>query len=296
LKTERTAGRWPFGGGCDHEEGVVPCPLEPLPGFGPCGRRLSGGTAVAEPPATFLSPFRAATRRSHAMRRNAVEFRIPEPLGIQSKATVRMDPTITWRERGPLCPPAGHSSGDSRTAGQRTNLDRFGPGSAGRPSLHTVRLGPITGWRGGGPLCPLRWAIVGTPPSRWAENQPGSAQPPSPLGVHPSTPSLGASDRVAGGRTSVSAPLGVCRETTVAMGRGQIGIGSDLRHFDARPSFVVRRPPSSNIDPGHVLKGRVRSQRDRCPSGRRFSDESPVERTQRSGGRGPREYSRESGE
>jgi len=56
----------------DHEEGVVPCPLEPLPGFGPGGGRLSGGTAVAEPPATFLSPFRAATRSSNAVRRGAV--------------------------------------------------------------------------------------------------------------------------------------------------------------------------------------------------------------------------------
>ena len=58
METYRTAGRWPFGGGgCDHEEGIVPCPLEPLPGFGPCGGWLSGGTAVAEPPATFLNPF-----------------------------------------------------------------------------------------------------------------------------------------------------------------------------------------------------------------------------------------------
>jgi len=82
----------------------VPCPLEPLSGFGLCGGRLSGGTAVAEPPATFLSPFRAATRRSNSVRRGAVEFRSPEPLGIQSKASVRMDPAITWRERGPPCP------------------------------------------------------------------------------------------------------------------------------------------------------------------------------------------------
>jgi len=136
-------------------------------------------------------------------------------------------------------------------------------------------------------------------------NRLGSGQPPSPLGVHPSTPSAwgqlqggggadlcvrsvgrlsedpvpmgreqigigsalvrwasiqthrphGGRNRVAGGRTSVSAPLGDCRETTVPMGRGQIGIGSALRHFDARSSFVVRRPPSSNIDPGHVLEG-----------------------------------------
>jgi hypothetical protein len=74
--------------GRDHEEGVVPCPLEPLSGFGLCGGWLSGGTAVAEPPATFLSPFRAATRQSNAVRRGAVEFRSPEPLGIQSKASV----------------------------------------------------------------------------------------------------------------------------------------------------------------------------------------------------------------
>ena len=44
-------------GGGDHEEGVVPCPLEPLPGFGPILRPLTGGTAVAEPPATLLNPF-----------------------------------------------------------------------------------------------------------------------------------------------------------------------------------------------------------------------------------------------
>ena len=86
--TVDSAGRWPLNqqvenllygrpraawwGERDHEEGVVPCPLEPLPGFGPGGGRLSGGTAVAEPPATFLSPFRAATRSSNAVRRGAV--------------------------------------------------------------------------------------------------------------------------------------------------------------------------------------------------------------------------------
>jgi hypothetical protein len=56
----RPAAAW--WGARDDEQGVVPFPLEPLPGFGPWGGRLSGGTAVAEPPATFLSPFRAATR------------------------------------------------------------------------------------------------------------------------------------------------------------------------------------------------------------------------------------------
>jgi hypothetical protein len=55
--TVDAAGRWPFGGGRDHEEGDVSCPLEPLPGFGSGGGRLSGGTAVAEPPATLLNPF-----------------------------------------------------------------------------------------------------------------------------------------------------------------------------------------------------------------------------------------------
>ena len=44
--------------------------------------------------------------------------------------------------------------------------------------------------------------------------------------------------------TSVSAPLGMRQETTVPLGREQIRIGSALRHFDARPSFLVRRPPS----------------------------------------------------
>ena len=32
-------------------------PLEPLPGFGPYLESLSGGTAIAEPPATLLNPF-----------------------------------------------------------------------------------------------------------------------------------------------------------------------------------------------------------------------------------------------
>ncbi len=65
-----------------------------MPSGTPAGVRavwgwLSGGTAVAEPPATFLSPFRAATRSSNAMRPGAVEFRISEPLGIQSEEDVR---------------------------------------------------------------------------------------------------------------------------------------------------------------------------------------------------------------
>ena len=79
---------------------------------------------------------------------------------------------------------------------------------------------------------------IGPAPVRWASNR--APRPP------------GARDRMAGGRTSVSAPLGVCRETTVPMGREQLGIGAALLHFDARTSFVVRRPPSLNI---HVLKG-----------------------------------------
>ena len=77
------------------------------------------------------------------------------------------------RERGPLCPPVGYSSGDSRTDGQRTNLGRFGPR--------------------------LRWASIQAP------------RPP------------GGRNRAAGGRTSVSAPLGVCRETIAPTGRERLG-------------------------------------------------------------------------
>jgi hypothetical protein len=57
LKTERTAAGGRVMGGRDQQECVVPCPLEPLPGFGPILRPLTGGTAVAEPPATLLNPF-----------------------------------------------------------------------------------------------------------------------------------------------------------------------------------------------------------------------------------------------
>ncbi len=51
------------------------------------------------------------------------------------------------RERGPLWPPAGHSSGDHRPDGQRTNLDRLGPRPLG------VHPSPPSAWvqrQGGG--------------------------------------------------------------------------------------------------------------------------------------------------
>jgi hypothetical protein len=191
--TVDAAGRWPLDqqvenllygrpvaawcGGRDDVQGVVPCPLEPLPGFGPCGGRLSGGTAIAEPPATLLSPFRAANCRSNAVGPVPVEFRIPEPLGIQSKATVRKDPAITRRERGPLCPPRWAFVGRSPSQWAENKFGSAQPPSVGRPTEHLVRQGPETGWRGGGPLCPLRLAFVGRRPSRWAENNLGSAQP-----------------------------------------------------------------------------------------------------------------------
>ena len=174
----------------------MPCPLEPLPGFGPCGGRLSGGTAVAEPPATFLSPFRAATRQSNAVRPGAVEFRSPDPLGIQSKENVRMAPAITWRGRGSLCP--------------------------------------------------LRWVCVGRLAHRWAENKPGSAWP-RPLGIHPSTPSARGQRQCGGSADLCVRSAGCLSEGTRADGQRQTWIGLALRHFDARPYFAVRRPPSSNI-------------------------------------------------
>ena len=191
--TVDAAGRWPLDqqvenllygrplaawwGGRDDEQGVVPFPLEPLPGFGPCGGRLSGGTAVAEPPATFLSPFRAATRRSNAVRRDAVEFRIPKPLGVQSKATVRMALANTRRELGPLCPLRWTFVGRSPSRWAENQPGSAQPPSAGRSSEQTVRLHPETARRGGGPLCPLRWAFVGRPSFRWAESKSGSVWP-----------------------------------------------------------------------------------------------------------------------
>ncbi len=88
---------------------------------------------------------------------------------------------------------------------------------------------------------------------------------PSPSAYHPNPPWSGPNHRVAGGRTSVSAPRGDCRETIVPLGREQIWIGLALRHFDTRPYSVIRRLPSSNIHPGHVLKGRLRPKRVLCP-------------------------------
>jgi len=85
------------------------------------------------------------------------------PLSIQPKTTVRMDQTTAPRERGPLCPPAAHSSENPRPAGHKTTLDR--------PSPRPLGLHPST-------------------PSTWAQKQGGGSADlcVRPLPIHPKTP------------------------------------------------------------------------------------------------------------
>jgi hypothetical protein len=70
--------------------------------------------------------------------------------------------------------PLGRAGGTPGPLGRRPVAVR---GSTVRTTSRSRPTKPAR--RGGGPLCPLRWAFVGRPPSRWAENQSGSARPPS---------------------------------------------------------------------------------------------------------------------
>ena len=54
---------------------------------------------------------------------------------------------------------------------------------------------------------------------------------------------------IAGARTSVSAPLGVCREMPVPMGRERIGIGATI--------VSMRRSSEHTVRPGPIAMWRV---------------------------------------
>ena len=81
------------------------------------------------------------------------------------------------------------------------------------PLWHECRWIPVAV---GGPLCLLRWVSSLRHSFQRAAQKPGSANPP--CARHRAHPSQGPSTRVAGGRTSVSAPLGIPPQTPAPMG------------------------------------------------------------------------------
>ena len=100
---------------------------------------------------------------------------VSAPLGIHPKTTARMDPATAPRERGPLCPPAGHPSENPRPNGPRTNLDRPRPAivipEEDRPPLL-------------GPALPKRRKKPQGPPKPEAPRAP-SIQPPAMMAPAP---------------------------------------------------------------------------------------------------------------
>jgi hypothetical protein len=74
-----------------------------------------------------------------------------------------------------------------------------------------------------GPLCPLRWAFIRRHPHRWVANPRG---PENPIRSHTDIARKGTRTSAAGGRTSVSAPLGIYPETLAPMGRQSAWTGN----------------------------------------------------------------------
>ncbi len=140
------------------------------------------------------------------------------PVGRPSEQSTRLGPETGWRERGPPCPPAGHSSEDPRTDGQRT--------TRGRPSPHL----------------------------RWASNR--AHRPP------------GARSRVAGGRTSVSAPMDIHPKTPAPMGREQPWTGTAPHQLPAVQPNRANGPgvlPARSIGPGTTPNDMSRPNRLKIP-------------------------------
>jgi hypothetical protein len=110
-----------------------------------------------------------------------VQLRSVRPNGPSDPRTTRETKTNCWPVGpandvvgGTFPGPLGRAGGTAGPLGRRPVAVR---GSTVRTTSRSRPTQPAL--RGGGPLCPLRWAFVGRPPSRWAENQSGSARPPS---------------------------------------------------------------------------------------------------------------------
>ena len=101
-------------------------------------------------------------------------------------------------------------------------------------SKNTVLGGLAAGWRERGPLCRLRWAFVGRPACRWAENKLGSGWPPSPLGVHPRTPSAWGQRQGGGGADLCVRSAGCLSGDNRPDGQKQAWIGLAPHPFNGR--------------------------------------------------------------
>jgi hypothetical protein len=124
------------------------------------------------------------------------------------------------RGGGPLCPLRwafirGHSH---RRAGNRR-----GPEIQCAHTQTSRGKGPEPASRGGGPLCPLRWAFIRRQPHRRAGNP---RRPKIPIRSHTDIPRKGSRTSAVGGRTSVSAPLGVHPRTAAPMGNELVWNGN----------------------------------------------------------------------
>ena len=110
---------------------------------------------------------------------------IHEPRGRRRRIVGPLGRRTTW-SGGPF---------PARWAGLGERLARWAGswfGVRGPTVRTTSRLRPIQpARRERGPLCPLRWAFVGRPPHRRAENQSGSVWPPSAGSLSEPTVRLG---------------------------------------------------------------------------------------------------------
>jgi len=117
---------------------------------------------------------------------------------------------------------------------------------------NTLRKGPAPGSRGGGPLCPLRWTNIRKPrPNGQRKNLDRNPQ----CARHRAHPPQGPNTRVAGGRTSVSAPLDIQPKTPGPLGGPSAWIGT--------PSAIDRK--TSQEEPSPTSAKAIPRSMEECP-------------------------------
>ncbi len=99
------------------------------------------------------------------------------------------------------------------------------------------------GSRGGGPPCPLRWTWIRKQATRWAAGRHGSAKIPAGRPAKHTRPRE-PTNRVAGGRTSVSAPLGMDWKSPAPMGSRENWIGRKPPPAERPTKDTIRRGPA----------------------------------------------------